>query len=79
VNRRDLALDLRHADDGDAEALREKRHRVLAAREAPGDERGLVPTRLEACREVGDVDRGPAHVEARDDAQDADRPGCHEG
>ncbi len=79
VDRRHLALDRRDADDRHSEPLREEGHRVLATREASGDERGLVTARLEPGRQVGDVDRRPAHVEARDDAEDADRPGCHEG
>ncbi len=71
MQRRDLALDLGHAHDRDAEPLGDERHRVLSARETPGDERRVVPPRLEPRGEVRDVDRRPAHVQARDDAQDA--------
>ena len=73
---RDLALELLDAHDRDAESLREERHRVLAAREAPRDQGRLVAARLEPCREVGDVDRRAAHVQAGDDAQHADRLGA---
>jgi hypothetical protein len=71
VEQRDLALELRDVDDRDPETLGDERHRVLAAGEASGDEGGLVAPGLEPGREVRDVDRRPAHVQARDDAQDA--------
>ena len=71
-----LALHLGDAHDPDAETLGDEGHRILAAREAPSHERRVVPARLEARREVGDVDRRAAHVEARDDAQDADLLGA---
>ena len=71
--RGDLALDLRDADDRDPEPVGQECHRVLAAREAPCDQRRVVPAGLEPGGEVRDVDRRPAHVQARDDAQDADR------
>ncbi len=73
VERGDLALDLRDADDRDSEPVRQEGHGVLAAREAPGDECRLVAEGLEPRGEVRDVDRRPAHVQARDDAQDANR------
>ena len=73
VQHGDLALDLGNADDRDAEPVGQEGHRVLAPREAARDERRLVPERLQPRGEVRDVDRGPAHVQARDDAQDANR------
>ena len=77
VQERDLALDLRNAHDGYAEPVGEEGHRVLAARQAPGDECRVVAAALEPGCEVCDVDRRPAHVEPRDDTQHADRLGCH--
>ena len=71
VQDRDLALELGDAHDGNPESLREERHRVLAARERARDEGRVVAARLEPCREVRDVDRGAAHVQARDHSQDA--------
>ena len=62
----DLTLELGDAHDGNSQALREECHRVLAPRERARDEGRVVAARLEARREVRDVDRGPAHVEARD-------------
>ena len=47
------------------------------ARDVAGDERRLVAALGEAAREVGDVERGTAHVEARDHPQHADRAGGH--
>ena len=64
---RDLALKLLDAHDRDTESFREERHRILAARQAPGDQGRVVSARLEPCREVRDVDRRAAHVQARDD------------
>ena len=73
VQQGDLALHLRDVDDRHSEPLGDVRHRVLAAREAARDEGRVVAARLEPGGEVRDVDRRPAHVEPRDDAQDADR------
>ena len=77
VEDRDLALELLDAHDRNTESLREERHRVLAAREAARDQGRVVAARLEPRREVRDVDRGTAHVQARDDAQNANRLGGH--
>ena len=68
-----LPLHLRYVDDRHSEPLGDVRHRVLAAREAARDEGGVVAARLEPGGEVRHVDRRPAHVEPRNDAQDADR------
>ena len=71
AERRDLAAQLRQTlDDRDAELLGDERHRVLAARELARDERRVVAALAQPGREVGDVERGPAHVQARDHAQD---------
>ncbi len=72
-DRRDLPRQRVELDDLDAELLRHIRHRALAARERAGDERRLVASLREPRREVGDVERRAAHVQARDHAQDADR------
>ena len=72
VQRRDLALDLGDVHDGDAQPLGDERHRVLSARERPRDERRVVATGLQPGREVRDVNRRPAHVQASDDTKDAD-------
>ena len=62
----------RDVDDRDAELLGDDGHRLLAEREAAGDERRVVAALAQAVREVGDVQRRPAHVQARDHPQDAD-------
>ena len=54
-----------------AELLRDERHRLLAARQRPGDERRLVAAVGEPGGEIGDVERRAADVESRDHAQDA--------
>ena len=74
---RELAREAGKPDDLDAGALGDERHRLLAARDVAGDERRLVAALREAAREVGDVQRGTAHVEARDHPQHADRAGGH--
>ncbi len=71
VQHGDLALELGDAHDGNPQSLGQERHRVLAPRERACDEGRVVAARLEARGEVGDVDRRPAHVEARDHPQDA--------
>ena len=61
--------------DLDAELVGDERHRVLAARERAGHERRVVAALPQARRQIRDVQRGPAHVEARDDAEDLDAAG----
>ena len=72
-DRRDLARERVELDDLDAELLCHVGHRALTARERAGDESRLVASLGKPRREVGDVERGAAHVQARDHAQDADR------
>ena len=75
VDHRDLAVQLRQAHDLDAGRVGDERHRALAAREAAGDELRVVAALAQTGREVGDVERRPAHVQSGDHAQDADRLG----
>ncbi len=72
-DRRELPVEVLHVDHLDAELFGDERHRALAPRDRAGPERRVVPERLEATREVGDVEGGPAHVQPRDQPQDADR------
>ncbi len=58
---------------GDAELVGDELHRVLAAGEAAGDERRVVPALAEPVRKVRDVQRRPAHVEPRDNTENAYR------
>ena len=78
TDRRDLAVQLLDPLHLDAELVGHERHRVLAAREAAGDEGRLVAALRQAGGEVGDVERRPAHVQAGDDAQDSDGLVRHE-
>ena len=48
-------------------------HRLLAVADRAGDERRVVAALGEALGQVRDVERGPAHVQPRDHAEDADR------
>src|SRR5438128_1292027 len=73
ANRRDLAAELRNADDVDMETFGDERHRVLAPGERARHEGRVVAALPQACGQVGDVQGGPAHVEPRDDAQDLRR------
>jgi hypothetical protein len=71
--RRDLPVQLRDRDHLHPKLLGDERHRLLAAREATGDEGRDVAPLAEARSEIRDVERRPAHVEAGDDAHDPDR------
>ena len=73
VERRDLPLQRRQVDGRDPELLRDVLHRALAAPDRACDERRLVPDPVELPRQIGDVQRRPADVEAGDDAKDPDR------
>ena len=57
-------------------SLGEVLHRALARARPAGDERRLVAALGRARGQVRDVKRRAADVQARDDAQDADRLGC---
>jgi hypothetical protein len=51
-------------------------HRLLPLADVPSDENRLVPALAEAGREVRDVERRPAHVQACDRPEDPDRGAC---
>ena len=68
---------VRAVDRLDPEIASRVLHRPLAVTDAAGDERRLVAARVEASRQVRDVQRRPADVEARDDAENPDRVGRH--
>ena len=71
---RELPREPRQGHDLDPGTLGHERHRLLAAADVAGHEGRLVPTVGESAGEVGDVERGPSDVQARDHAQHPDRP-----
>ena len=71
---RELPREPGQGHDLDPGALGHERHRLLAAADVAGHEGRLVPTVGEAAGEVGDVERRPSDVQARDHAQHPDRP-----
>ena len=73
-HRGDLAVKLLDRDDRDAERVGNERHRLLAPGEAAGHQRRVVAPVLQPCAEVGDVQRGAAHVQPRDDPHNSDGP-----
>ena len=73
AERRDLPAELVDLHDLDVPRCRDERHRVLAARERAGDEHRVVAPLPQSLREIRDVQRRPAHVQAGDHAQDFDR------
>ena len=70
-DRRDFTVQVRDVDDLDPELVRDERHRALASRQRARAEGGRVSALVEAAGEVGDVQRGAAHVEPRDQPEDA--------
>jgi hypothetical protein len=73
VERRDVAVELRDRVHLDPELVGDERHRALAAPDDARGERRLVAPLREALGEVRDVQRRPAHVQARDQPEHADR------
>ena len=72
-DRRDLPLESRHVDRLDPTLAGDVLHRSFALA-APGRRRGASRSRsVELARQVGDVERGAADIQAGDDAQNSDR------
>jgi hypothetical protein len=70
---RELAREAGQPHDLDARTVGDEGHRLLAARDVPCHESGLVAAPREPLRQVGHVQGGAAHVEPRDHAQNTDR------
>ncbi len=73
LERRDLPLQGRQIDGLDPELVGDVLHRPFAAADRARDESRLVTDLVELLRQVRDVERRPADIEAGNDAEDADR------